>query len=166
MIAYMARDCCDELRQKQAMSWIDLPPVWLLTAIAAAWGVSRLEPEGLSFGISTGMLGWLLIGAGAGLTLWAVQRMQRLKTPLMPRREPQALVTDGPFRFSRNPIYLGDVLILLGVVLLLDSPLALLLVPSFMALLVRRFIAPEEAALAKQFPSAFAEWSRRTRRWF
>ncbi|SDE52436.1 Protein-S-isoprenylcysteine O-methyltransferase Ste14 [Limimaricola pyoseonensis] len=150
------------------MSKVEIPPAWLALCLAAAWIVAWLEPTGLGFGTLAGLAWWVglaLIVAGVGLMLWAVRRMLPRGTPVMPRRTPEALVTDGPFRFSRNPIYLGDALVLAGAALMLDAPLALPLVPLFAWILTRRFIRGEEAALRARFPQAFAEWSARTRRW-
>ena len=80
--------------------------------------------------------------------------------------EASQLVATGIFARSRNPIYLGMALILLGWVLRLDAPLALPLLPVFVWILERRFILPEEEALRRRFPADFARYESRTRRWF
>lgn len=147
------------------MYWIDFPPAWTLYALLAAWGVSVLEPEWLGFGMHHAALGMVVIALGLGLMLWASAVMLWHRTQVMPRREAATLVTTGPFRFSRNPIYLGDLVLLTGGALILDAPLALALVPVLAAILSRRFIQPEEAMLRARFGPAFKAWSGRTRRW-
>lgn len=147
------------------MSRIDLPPVWTLFGIGSVWALSRLEPGGWSFGAYHVGLGVLVLALGLGLMFWAAMRMLRQRTTVMPRREAEALVTDGPFRLSRNPIYLGDLLLLAAAALLLDAPTGLLLVPVLAQVLTRRFIRSEEAMLRARFGAAFEAWSARTRRW-
>jgi protein-S-isoprenylcysteine O-methyltransferase Ste14 len=75
------------------------------------------------------------------------------------------LITGGLYRYSRNPIYLGDALILAGLILRWDAVLAVPVLPLFVFLIQRRFILPEEARLAAAFPSAFESFRASTRRW-
>jgi protein-S-isoprenylcysteine O-methyltransferase Ste14 len=89
----------------------------------------------------------------------------RARTTIVPRETPAALVTGGIFRFSRNPIYLGDALVLAGVVLWWDVPLAAPLVLLFILVIQTRFILAEEAVLRATFGPAFDAWAARTRRW-
>ena len=78
---------------------------------------------------------------------------------------PDALVTTGPFAISRNPIYLADALILMGLSLRWDAPIGVLLVPAFVWLITRRFILAEEARLSDHFGAAFDAYRKDTRRW-
>ena len=149
------------------MERIDLPPVWLALFAALAWALSRGEPLGLDFG---GLALWRWLGGGlilAGLVLavLAAREMARARTTILPHRSPDALVTSGVFGISRNPIYLGDLLILTGLILWWEAALALPLIPVFAFVLVRRFIRPEEERLAAAFGPAFAAWRARVRRW-
>jgi protein-S-isoprenylcysteine O-methyltransferase Ste14 len=91
--------------------------------------------------------------------------MAAARTTVIPRRAPAALVTGGVFALSRNPIYLGDALVLAGAILWWDAPLALPLIPAFVAIITRRFILGEEAALARAFGPAWQAWSARVPRW-
>ncbi|WP_341211856.1 isoprenylcysteine carboxylmethyltransferase family protein [uncultured Limimaricola sp.] len=147
------------------MYWIDFPPAWTVYGVFAAWGLSRIEPGWLGFGPHHVALGAVVVAAGLGLMLWASATMLRHRTQVMPRRDAAALVTDGPFRFSRNPIYLGDLLLLTGGALFFDAPSGLVMVPMLATILQRRFIRPEEAMLRKSFGAAFEAWAARTRRW-
>lgn len=142
---------------------LDLPPVWLALALALAYGVARLWP--MPEVPALGLAGRALVLVGAGLMGAAVAQMVLRRTTFIPRRDPSALVTGGVFRLSRNPIYLADATILLGLILHWGAWPALPLVPAFASLITRRFIRGEEARLAAAFGADFAAYRARTRRW-
>ena len=100
-----------------------------------------------------------------GLVLMAIVEFRRHRTTVIPHETPTSLVQSGIFKRSRNPIYLGDILILTGLVLRFDAVLSLVLIPVFVWLLERRFILPEEDRLRKTFRADFARYERSTRRW-
>ena len=151
---------------KRAMRQLDLPPLWLLAFGLAAGIVARWDPLGLTFGCAWAQLAaGFLLGGGLLVILVAVGQLRQARTAVLPRREASALVTNGVFGRSRNPIYLGMALVLLGWILRLDQPLALPLLPLFMWLIERRFIDPEEEALARRFPAAWSRYAQATRRW-
>ena len=145
------------------MKWVDMPPVWLAAAIAVVGGLDRLLPFG-TFGVLAAT-GPVLIGAGLILMLLAVAQMLRQRTTVIPRSQPARLVTGGVFRLCRNPIYLGDALVLAGVILWWDVPLALPVLPLFVLVITRRFILDEEARLRAGFGAGFEEWAAETGRW-
>lgn len=148
------------------MRWIDIPPVWLALFVAAAWALGRLDPWSLGFGpVFGGLAGGLLIGGGLVLIALALWELRRMRTTAIPHREADRLVTTGIFRRSRNPIYLGDTLVLAGLILRLDAVLALPLVPLFLWWIERRFVIPEENRLRRRFRADFARYMQRTRRW-
>lgn len=148
------------------MNRIDLPPVWLVGFIILAW----LQARHFSFGLSleggfTDLVSGVLIGGGVLLMILAVAEMRRYRTTVMPHETPSFMVQSGIFSRTRNPIYLGDVLLLTGVILKMDAVLSLVLVPVFVWLLEKRFIVPEEDRLRRKFRSDFARYERKTRRW-
>ncbi|OUS22089.1 S-isoprenylcysteine methyltransferase [Litorivita pollutaquae] len=152
------------------MKWFDMPPVYLIAALALAWLQARIAPFGLSFGADRGwywadLLGGLMIGGGVLLLALAVMEMRRKRTTIVPHRDADALVDTGVFSRSRNPIYLGDALILTGAILWMDAVLALVLVPVFVWIIERRFILPEENRLRRKFHTAFVKYTQNTRRW-
>lgn len=149
------------------MAWLNplaWPPVWLAVALASAWAADRLVGLDL-FGAAGLWTGRGLVVLGLALMLWAAVTMQAARTTVIPGRQPAALVTSGPFRLSRNPIYLGDLLVLAGMILIWDAPVALPLVPVLGAILAQRFIGPEEDRLRAAFGPAFDAWAGRVRRW-
>lgn len=139
---------------------LDYPPVWLAVFAAAAWIFGRLWPMPVAPGA-----GWALVLAGVALMAWAAWVMLRGGATVDPTRPPTALVTSGPYRLSRNPIYLADALILAGLCLLWQPWAAALLVPGFMAVIGHRFIRREEAWLRARDARGFDAWAARTRRW-
>ncbi|WP_177177823.1 methyltransferase family protein [Citreimonas salinaria] len=148
------------------MKWIDLPPVWLGLFLVLAWLQARHASLGLDFGpVWADLLGGLLVGGGILLLVLAATEMRRARTTIIPHREADRLVTTGIFARTRNPIYLGDSMILLGLILFWDAVLALPLVPVFMWIIQQRFILPEEDRLKRKFRADFARYAQETRRW-
>jgi protein-S-isoprenylcysteine O-methyltransferase Ste14 len=146
------------------MKWIDIPPAWLVLHLVAVWVTAPHAPLRTD-SPSIIQAGSLCIGLGLALALIAVATMSRARTTAIPHRQPASLVTSGVFGWSRNPIYLGDALILAGAVLRAQAPILLLAVPVFVWVITRRFIEPEEARLEHGFGSAFEAYRSRTRRW-
>ena len=148
---------------KGILAWLDLPPVWLAVFAGLGWAAGRLVPVSLPYG---GWVGGGLVLAGLVLMAVAVAQMVGLRTTFIPRRDPQALVTQGVFALSRNPIYLADALVLCGLIIGWQAVWALPLVPAFMAFIARRFIRGEEARIAARFGAEWLAYAVRTRRWF
>jgi len=109
--------------------------------------------------------GFLIIGFGFVLALWSRSLFLKNATTLQPSEEPTSLVTSGPFRLSRNPIYLGMASILLGVAVLLGS-LVTLAFPVIFVTLIEFFIIPrEEQNLENLFGEPYREYKKSVRRW-
>ncbi len=144
---------------------LDVPPVWLFGALALVWLYVRMLPE---WSYRIGVLAWLgalLALAGAVLLFWSIAVFRTHQTSVVPHQMPARLITSGPFARSRNPIYLGDVMILTGAVLWWGAWPALVLIPTFVWILTRRFIAPEEARMKENFGPEFDDFRRKTPRW-
>ncbi len=142
----------------------DYPPVWLLAALALAWGARHLFPIGAGQSVLV-VPGWGLVLVAGALMGAAAARFLRHRTTIVPHRKPAALITDGLYRYSRNPIYLADVLLLAGLIMVWGAHLAWPLVPLLAWVLQRRFILPEEARLRAAFGQATEQYFARTRRW-
>jgi protein-S-isoprenylcysteine O-methyltransferase Ste14 len=147
-------------------SILNTPPLWLVLAIIIAWSQARVAPAGLSLASNvTDLISGLLIGAGIVLILLAVVEFRRANTTIIPHQTPVKLITSGIFSRSRNPIYLGDTLILAGVILRFDAVLSLVLIPIFAWWIERHFIIPEEDRLRRIFRAEFARYEQKVRRW-
>ena len=144
------------------MKHLNLPPVWLAAAIAGAWVLARIWAP---LGNALVWPGYALIVAGLALAVWAAVAFRRARTTIVPHQSPSALVDTGPYRFSRNPIYLADLIILAGVALLLGAPLALIMLVPFYFVLLHLFILPEEAVLAQELGQPYLDFCARVRRW-
>lgn len=142
-----------------------IPPAWLLLWAAAMWAVNRWLPLVPDLVPGGRWLGPVLIVAGLGIEGSATLAFRRHRTNVIPFQPSTVLLTTGLYRFSRNPIYLGMTLTLLGWGLVLGSLGALLLVPLFPLWIERLFIRTEEAMLEDQFGDAYRAYAARTRRW-
>jgi protein-S-isoprenylcysteine O-methyltransferase Ste14 len=148
------------------LKWLDMPPVWLAGCLLLAWIQAVHYPVGLDFGtIWADLLGGLMVGGGLVLIVMAAMEFRRYRTTIVPHETPDRLIQTGIFRHTRNPIYLGDALILAGLILRWDAVLALPLVPAFVWSIERRFIIPEENRMRRTFRMEFARYCEKTRRW-
>ena len=145
-----------------------VPPdvVWLVAA-ALMWLVSATTPDVAVAGLTRAGLAALLFAGGVGLIVAARVTLNRAHTtwhPTEPARS-TSLVTSGVFRCSRNPTYLGMLLVLVGWSVVLANPLALALTALFVLYLNIFQIGPEERALAAAFGDEYRTYAGRVRRW-
>lgn len=110
-------------------------------------------------------LGTIIIAASVCLVLWAASTFWRARTSVLPIRPSTALVTDGPFRFTRNPMYGAMAAAYIGAALILNSLWPLLLFPALIILMRTFVISREERYLETVFGSAYADYKRAVRRW-
>lgn len=141
------------------------PPVWFLANLVGAWAVKTWFPLPLPMPPVHQMLGACAVTFGVGLSVVAIATVLRHHTPVLPYREPKQLLERGVFRWSRNPIYLGEAFILGGFALHSGQLVPWLFVPAFILGLNRGAIAWEESALRQKFGEALSQYCRRTRRW-
>jgi protein-S-isoprenylcysteine O-methyltransferase Ste14 len=147
------------------MRRLDLPPVYFLAAglLMLLLHLGAGGPQLLA--APWRWLGLVAILGGVALAVAGERRFKRAGTAVLPFSEPSALVTDGPFAFTRNPMYLGLLLCLAGWALLLGSTTPWLVVPIFFALLHHRFVLREEPFMAARYGAAYAAYRARVRRW-
>lgn len=124
----------------------------------------RLPASGAWPTVLTGT-GLVLLAAGLGLMAWAAVVMWRHETTVIPWGHVDHLMTGGPFRFTRNPIYVGDVLVYLGVTLVAGTWWPFVLLPLPLWVMWRFVISREEAYLLGRFGEPYAAYSARVRRW-
>lgn len=142
-----------------------LPPVYLLAAILLMLGLHYWLPVRQLISWPWRWVGAALCGAGLFLGIWSVMSFVRHKTTIKPGDVSSHLLTEGPFRFSRNPIYLGMVLILAGTALLLGSVTPWAMIPLFIWMIGRNIIPVEEAMLTEAFGDSYRQYQSRVRRW-
>ncbi len=144
------------------------PPLIYLAGLALGLVAGRLWPLRLVPNPLRPRRWWLgggLALGGLGLAGWAVRTMYQAGTHPEPYRPATELVTTGPFRLCRNPIYLGFTLTYLGLALLLDALWCLLLLPAVLVVMVHGVIAREEAYLERRFGQRYRAYRARVRRW-
>jgi protein-S-isoprenylcysteine O-methyltransferase Ste14 len=141
------------------------PPVLYLSVLALGFGCQWLLPIAMPSGGVVRGLGIALILVGGVLGLWGVAHFWRAGTHVPPHKPTLAIVSGGPFRFSRNPLYIGLNLITAGIALVIANPWILIwMVPAF-AVLHRGVVLREEAYLEAKFGAAYTDFKNRTRRW-
>jgi protein-S-isoprenylcysteine O-methyltransferase Ste14 len=141
------------------------PPVWLLLGLIAIFSLNELYPLIRFTSLAAQLAGGVIIVAGLLLLVSANGLFVRAGTGVIPFRDVSALVTSGIFRYTRNPMYLGMALVLLGCAVTVGAVSALP-VPLVFALIVQaRFILPEEAMLRGLFPGEYPAYCQRVRRW-
>jgi protein-S-isoprenylcysteine O-methyltransferase Ste14 len=121
--------------------------------------LARVVPSPWSY------LGVIPLGVGVALNLVADRAFKRAATTVKPFEQPSALVVTGAFRLSRNPMYLGFVLLLGGLAMLLGSLAPFAIVAAFAVAMDRLFIRLEEPALAARFGADWLAYRSRVRRW-
>lgn len=145
---------------------LKIPPPLVLGLVAVTmWAVAGLGPRLALPGAP--LIGITLLLAGVALNLAGVAAVRHAKTTFNPLRPEAttALVTTGLFGLSRNPMYVGMLVVLLGWAIYLAAPFALLGPVVFVLYITRFQIVPEERALAKLFGPSFAEYKSQVRRW-
>jgi protein-S-isoprenylcysteine O-methyltransferase Ste14 len=141
------------------------PPAVFFAYLICALLINLVLPLATPAPLATRMVGALCLAGGLLLGLYAVSRMRRAHTPVDPGRPSTALVTDGPFRLTRNPVYLGFSLIFLGTTLIVGTLWGLLLMPFLILTMNSIIIRAEESYLRNRFALRYEEYSARVRRW-
>jgi protein-S-isoprenylcysteine O-methyltransferase Ste14 len=143
------------------------PPIVFLAAWVAAMVLHRIVPLETARGQTrpTRLLGGALAAAGVCLSAAVVYRFAKASTPVSPLRATRALVIDGPYRFSRNPDYLGQVLIYAGSSVIARRLWPLVLLPTALTIVTHRVIEREERYLYERFGAAYRSYAKRTPRW-
>lgn len=147
------------------MRWLVPPVLVLILALAMAAAARLLPRPALLPEPWNAVLGWLVIALGLGLMVAAAWLFRQRRTNIHPFGKPDVLITEGVFRLSRNPIYLGLTLVLAGIALLLNALAALPLVIVFFVVADRWYIPVEERLAESAFGAEFDAYRRRVRRW-
>lgn len=142
-----------------------VPPVYLLLTLGAMAGINYLLPIARFGSEPCTYAGIALIAGGVSIAAVAAGAFWKAGTPVIPFEKSTALVTGGMFRFTRNPMYLGMIVLLLGAGLIFGSIGALLPIPLFAWIIIRNFIRGEENFLQEIFGDEYLAYKRKVRRW-
>jgi len=142
-----------------------LPPFVFLGALVVMGALYQLAPGPELVPAPWNQVGWVPFGLAVALAFHIKFRFDRLGTPIRPFETSTALVTDGPFAVSRNPIYLGMVVGLAGIGVVLGMAMPFVVIPPFAWFIQRRFIEVEEKMLEDAFGDAYRAYKSRVRRW-
>ncbi len=143
------------------------PPLVALLVAGVMWELAQITPQMRLSGSFRHLVSGVLFLIGVLFTLSAMLTFRRSKTTVNPLKPEAAtaLVSGGPFRVSRNPMYLGLLLVLIGWAVLLGSPWSLAGPVAFVLYIQRLQIIPEERVLALKFGEVYAQYCARVRRW-
>lgn len=159
----MPPDPPDAARVRVFPPGVPLITILLGQVLQQIWPIAQsLElPRILRFGIG----GLLVLGAMLGLGFRAVRTMRATGQNENPWKPSPSLIESGPYRFTRNPMYLQMVIVCIGSALLLRNPWILLLTPLAAWVLERFAIRPEEEYLERKFGAEYLAYKERVRRW-
>lgn len=141
-----------------------LPPIWAVLFLSIAvvirlvWGSHEIIDR-------SWVVGLCVTGAGIALILWSAGLFAKAGTPIEPGRVSTSLITAGPYRWSRNPMYTGMTLTLLGLVIVMGSAYGLVVVPAFVVVISTTFIRHEERMLDERFGNSYRKYQADVRRW-
>lgn len=141
------------------------PPLYYAAGFALGMRLNRVVPMPVGARPLSSAAGVLAIGSGVGLSACGAREIILHRTTLIPIARVSTLVTTGPYRFSRNPMYAGLALAYSGVSLLAGSWWPLVTLPGVLYTVRRMVIEPEERHLADRFGEAYADYRSRVRRW-
>ena len=143
------------------------PPIVYATGLLVGWWLDRRIPVPITLGPSSGrpIAAAICLVASAAAIASAFMTFRRARTTVIPGRAANALVTSGPYQLSRNPMYVSFAVAYVGVTLLLNTWWPAVLLPVVVLIIDRAVIRGEERYLASVFPTEYAEYRSRVRRW-
>ena len=141
------------------------PPVAIGGPLLVGWLATALVGDPAHLGGWRTPLGWALVLAFVGWNGWSLWLFRRHETGLLPGQTTRAMIEDGPYLLSRNPLYVGLLALYLGLALLAPTLWGLVLFPAAVLLVLSGAIRPEERFLHERFGAPYDEYARRVRRW-
>jgi protein-S-isoprenylcysteine O-methyltransferase Ste14 len=141
------------------------PPVAVGAPLVAGWLITVLGGDPVDLGGWRIPLGWALVIVFVGWNGWALWLFRSHETGLLPGQATQAMIEVGPYRLSRNPLYVGLLALYLGLALLVPTFWGLAFFPAAVLLIFWGAIRPEERFLHERFGATYDDYARRVRRW-
>jgi protein-S-isoprenylcysteine O-methyltransferase Ste14 len=142
-----------------------LPPIYLFLSIVIMVVLHFVFPVGRFIVFPWKLLGAIPLALGILVNLIADRAFKRHETTVKPFEGSTFLITNGVFRFSRHPMYLGFVLILIGIAVFMESLMPYAVIVVFAILMDMVFIRVEERMLEEKFGEAWLEYKEKVRRW-
>lgn len=154
----------DELRQRPPLTVVVPPPIWAVLFLTAGWAAGRwlgLEPL-----VDADILAGALVLAGLSVATWGRLTFARVGTEVVPVSPAnRVLVTHGPFAYTRNPMYLGLLLLTGGIAIWIGTATALAAPVAYFFFVNGVSIPFEEAKMERQYTDRFRAYKARVRRW-
>ena len=141
------------------------PPVAVGAPLLAGWLATLAWGDPVDLGAWRVPVGWALLVLFALWNGWALWLFRRHRTGLLPGQPTRAMIEEGPYRRSRNPLYVGMLALYVGLALLAPTFWGLALFPAAVALVRWGAIRPEERFLHERFGADYDGYARRVRRW-
>ena len=141
------------------------PPLIYAVPLAAGWYINRTNPFPMMPAEYAKWIGLAVIGVGVVLMVLAGVQFWRKHTSVIPYSPTTAIVQSGPFRISRNPIYLADTLCYVGGAILLNTAWPLIFLPLVLLVMHRGVILREERYLEQKFGDEYIDYKTSVRRW-
>ncbi len=160
-------DSMELMREKNRMSLKHevIPPVYFFATLVLMIALHSFFPvKTVNFPYFT-LTGVLLVSFGFAFVLWSAFLFEKAGTPIRPFQESARLVKEGMYRVTRNPMYLGLSIILIGISFLLGTVSPFIPIPFFIFLIHNLFIIQEEILLEEQFGDEYIQYKLSVRRW-
>ena len=141
------------------------PPVAIGVPLVVGWLATLRWGDPVDLGGWRIALGWVLVLFFVGWNGWSLWLFSRHETGLLPGQATHAMIKEGPYRLSRNPLYVGLLAFYLGLALLAPTFWGLVLFPAAVLLVLWGAIRPEERFLHERFGAPYDDYTRRVRRW-
>ncbi len=142
-----------------------LPPTYLNAFLVLAIGLHFILPIRRIIYAPYTNLGFVFILLAVYINIWAVRQLRKNNTTINFHGIPNELAANGPFRISRNPIYLSGVFLSLGIAILLGSLITFVFPIALLLILDRFYIPSDEVVLKKTFGKQYLEYIEKVRRW-
>lgn len=141
------------------------PPIYVAAIIALALGITEFYPLALPYYPPMLWSGYLIVAVGIVNLLLCAWQFHRHETDIRPHKPASCMIMAGPYRYSRNPIYLSFLLLQLGYGLAIQQPWVILMLPISYLVLRYHVVANEEAYLKRKFGEDYEEYRAQVRRW-
>ncbi|HEY2896068.1 MAG TPA: isoprenylcysteine carboxylmethyltransferase family protein [Gemmatimonadaceae bacterium] len=145
------------------------PPLLFAMPLLIGFIVQHFVPTHIVYGAYPEtiirLVGWAEIVIALALNVWAITTFNRLQTSVIPRRRARTLAYEGPYKLTRNPMYVGFTVLYLGITFVANAFWPLVFLPEAIALVYLFAIRLEEAYLTREFGDAYRDYCSKVRRW-